>query len=78
MTPATILLIVQGIQAAISAAPAAVEIVAKAKEFISALFSANAITKAQQDALHAHIDSLQALALAGVVPSHWQVQPDPA
>lgn len=71
-------LIIQIVQAAIAAAPSAVDIVAKGKAMIDALFTAQLITKAQQDATHAHLDSLQALALSGIIPPHWQVQPDPA
>lgn len=77
MSPATILLLIQGIEAAIAAAPKAMDVITKAKDFITAMFTAGAISKAQQDALHLRIDSMQALALAGVIPDHWQVQPDP-
>jgi hypothetical protein len=70
-------LILQGIQAAISAAPGVIDIVNKGKALISALFTAKVITKQMQDALHAHIDSIDAMVQAGIVPNSWQVQPDP-
>ncbi len=78
MNPATITLIIQGIEAAIAAAPGVVEVAQKAKDFISSLFTANLITKDVQDALHAHVDAVSKMAEAGVIPNHWQVQPDPA
>jgi hypothetical protein len=78
MTPATILLLIQGIQAAIAAAPQAIAVAQKAKDLVSALFTANAITKEQQDALHAHIDGLALLSAQGIIPPHWKVEADPA
>ncbi len=77
MPAATILLIIQAIQAAIAAAPGVVDLVEKAKTFIDGLFTAKLITADQQTAMKNHVDSLQALALAGIVPPHWKVEPDP-
>ena len=74
MNPAIIL---QLIQAVLSAAPQVAELVVKAKDLIAALFTAKVITKAQQDAMHLHIDALAALHAAGIVPPAWQVEPDP-
>ena len=71
------LIILQLIQAVLVAAPQAVELVAKAKDLITALFTAKVITKAQQDAMHLHIDALAALNAAGIIPPAWQVDPDP-
>ena len=71
------LIVLQLIQAVLVAAPQAVELVAKAKELITALFTAKVITKEQQDAMHLHIDALAALHAAGIVPPAWQVEPDP-
>lgn len=78
MTPATLLLIVQGIQAAISAAPSVVDIAIRAKDFIASLFRAGLITKERQDAVHAHVDAYQAALLSGQEPPHWQVEADPS
>ena len=78
MKPSTLALIMQGLQAAITAAPAVTELVTKAKDFISTLFSKGLISKAQQDALHAHVDSVAAMAKEGIIPPHWQVEADPA
>lgn len=78
MNPAIILQILQAIYAAMSAAPTVIEIANKGKELISALFSAKAISKEVQDALHASIDARAALHAAGVVDPAWTVEPDPA
>jgi len=72
-----IAIIIAGIQAAIAAAPGVIDIVAKAKDLITSLFTAKVIDKAQQDALHQHIDSIAALVASGIVPAHWTVEPDP-
>ena len=77
MNPATILLVVQGIQAAVAAAPQVAEIVTKAKDFIASLFGAGLITKAQQDAMAAHVDAVCEAALNGQEPPQWLVEPDP-
>lgn len=70
--------IITGIRLAIQAAPQAVDILKKAKAFITSLFSAGLITKEEQQRAHDHLDALQAAALAGEVPPHWQVDPDPS
>lgn len=78
MNPAAILLIIQGVQAALAAAPQAIAVAEKAKELIDALFGAKLITAEQQQATKSHIDSIVAMAQAGIIPSHWLVRPDPA
>jgi predicted RNA-binding protein associated with RNAse of E/G family len=78
MDPATILLIIQGIQAAISAAPVVEAIVVQGKNFITSLFEAGLISKATQDAAHAHVDAYCAAALAGQEPPQWTVEADPS
>ena len=77
MDPVTIGMILGGIQAIIMAAPKVVALVQKAKEMISAMFSAGLITKEIQDKLHAHIDEISRAAIAGEIPPAWQVEPDP-
>jgi len=77
MDPVTIGLIISALQAAIVAAPKAMNVVVKAKEFIGALGGSAAITKAQQDAVFAHLDSISGLVQAGIVPASWQVEEDP-
>lgn len=69
--------IMSAIQLAISAAPQVVKLYEQAKTFISALFSAGVITKADQDALHAHIDAIQKAVENGEVPPSWQIEKDP-
>lgn len=76
MQIAAILGIIQGIQMAIALAPKVVEIVTAGKNLITSLFSAGLITKEQQDAIHAHLDSYAALWAAGI-PVHWTIEPDP-
>lgn len=77
MNPITLGLIVQGIMAAVAAAPTVVEVVTKAKDVITALFTAKQITKAQQDAIHQQVDAICALAEAGALPGYWRVEADP-
>jgi hypothetical protein len=78
MNPATILLIIQGVQAAIAAAPQVVEVAQKGKDFITSLFTAGLISKDQQDKIHAHVDAVCAAALAGQELPEWTVEADPA
>jgi len=78
MSVAGILLFIQGLNAAISAAPKVIEVVQKAKDFITALFTAGAISKERQDALHLAVDARAALAAAGIVDPAWTVEADPA
>jgi hypothetical protein len=74
---AAIPLIIQGVQLAIAAAPQVEAIAKSAKDFFSSLFSAGLISKATQDALHAHVDACQAAALSGTVPPEFTVEADP-
>jgi hypothetical protein len=76
----TALAIVQLAQAALSAASSKefAEIIGSLKGLLGTLFRAGLVTKAEQDATAAYLDSVQDLVTAGVVPPHWQVQPDPA
>jgi hypothetical protein len=76
MPPATLLLIIQGIEAAIEAAPKVVEVVSKSKDLVTALFTAKLIPKETQDAIHLHIDARAALVAQGITPLHWTVEPD--
>lgn len=75
--PASILAILQGFELAMAAAPKVVELVKQAKKFFADLFSAGLITKAQQDAVFLRIEAHWAMVQAGIVPQHWQVEPDP-
>jgi hypothetical protein len=75
--PAVIPLIISAIQAAIAAAPQVAKVVAGAKAWISSLFAGGIITAEQQDALHAHVDSIAALNATGIRPAAWTVEPDP-
>lgn len=68
---------ISAIQLAIAAAPQVVDIVEKAKAFITSLFNAGLISKATQDAIHAHVDAYQAAALAGTPPPEFTVEADP-
>ena len=78
MSPATVLLILQLMQAIIAAAPSVAEGIIKAKKALEAWFTAGILTKAEQDRLSAGVDALGVLAALGVPPPHWAVEPDPA
>jgi hypothetical protein len=69
--------IIAGVQAAINAAPQIEAIVTSAKAWFTSLFEGGLITIAQQKAIHDHIDSISAMAKAGIVLPHWQVEQDP-
>lgn len=78
MSPAEIAILIQGIQAALLAAPGVIDVANKAKALMESLFSAKAITAEQQNAVMAHVDAVALLASQGIVPKSWVVQPDPA
>ena len=78
MNSATLLLIIQAVQAAIAAAPQVADVAVKAKDFIASLFGAGLITKEQQDRIHAHVDAICAAALAGQELPEWTVEADPS
>lgn len=65
------------IQGALAAAPQIEAVITAMKDFISGLFKGGLLTQQQQDALHQYVDAVATMVKAGVVPSHWQVQPDP-
>lgn len=75
--PPIVFTVLAAIQAAIQAAPQVKAVVVKGKEFIGALFSANIITKEQQDQLFARVDEISAAFKDGKQPPHWDVEPDP-
>lgn len=64
-------------QLAIQEAPHVAELIQKAKDYFSALFGAGLITAAEQDALHARIDTIAEYARKGQIPPGWEVEPDP-
>jgi outer membrane protein TolC len=74
----TLPLILAGIQAAIQAAPGALKVIAQAKAFITSLFEAGLISKAQQDRTHSEVDAICAAMLAGQIPPELTIEPDPA
>lgn len=78
MTAAAIPIIMQGILAAIDAAPGVIEVVEKAKALITALFTAKVINADQQNILHATVDNRAATWLSGLRPPHWTVEPNPS
>ena len=80
MTPAVaalLPLILQGILAAVQAAPQVEAVIKAAKDFITSLVASKVIPASLQDPLHAYVDSHAALAAAGIVPLGWGVEPDP-
>lgn len=78
MSPAAFLVVMEGIQAAIAAAPQVIDVAEKGKALVSSLFSAGVISVDTQNNAHSHIDAIQAAVQAGTVPPSWQVEPDPA
>ena len=77
MNPATVLIVLQLVQAIIAAAPSIVEGVKQAKLAIDALFSFGIIDDTIQNATKLYVDGLAAIAELGVPPPHWQVRPNP-
>lgn len=77
MTPSDLALIIQGIQAALVAAPAVIAIAERGKDFIRSLFDAGLITIDQQNAVFAHVDAICDAALNSEELPHWTVEPDP-
>jgi len=69
--------ILQGIQAALAAAPDAAKIVAEAKALFGAMFSSKLITAAEQNKLNDELDKRAASVLAGQTPPAWVARPDP-
>lgn len=47
------------------------------RDWIVALFNKGLITTEQQDALFQYVEAVCASRLAGLIPAHWSVQPDP-
>lgn len=70
--------IIQGILAAVAAAPQVEAVIAGAKALISALFEAKLITAEQQNALHGYVDTHAKLASVGITPPAWTVEADPS
>ena len=77
LNPATLALIVQGIQLAIQAAPTVISVSEHAYGLIKSLFEAGAISAEQQNAVRAHVDAIMEASLAGNEPPAWTVEPDP-
>lgn len=75
--PAIALMILQGLQAAIAAAPQIRSLVENGQALFASLFEAGLITKEQQDKLDARAEEICRAALAGEEPPHWLVEPDP-
>lgn len=77
MVAITPIVVLQIVNAILASSPKIIETVGNVKALLDALFTAKLITADQQNALMAHVDAQAALAQAGVVPDHWQVEPDP-
>lgn len=77
MTPATIALIINAFSAAITEAPAIIELADKAKDLFKTLFDKGMISAELQNKIYAHVDQVCADALAGKTPDGWTVDPDP-
>jgi len=77
LAPDVIALIVQGIQAAIKAAPAIEAVAVSARDWIASLFKAGLISAATQDRIFTHVNFVCDAALAGTEDPAWLVEPDP-
>lgn len=77
MSPAELLLVIQGIEAAIAAAPQVIDVAEKGKALIESLFIAGVISVDQQNATKSHVDAVQAAVQAGEVPPAWTMEADP-
>lgn len=73
-------LILQGLVAAMNAAPQVIEVIDSAKNLIAALFKAGVINIEQQNSLHDYVDAHAALIASGVIvpSSAWTVEPNPS
>jgi hypothetical protein len=77
MNPAVIALI-SALQGLIASAPDIIAFAAKVKLWINDMFSAGLINSEQQQVLHDRVTAIVKDALNGVVPAHWQIDPDPS
>ena len=75
--PPVAILVLNGLTAALTAAPQVVELAQKAKDFFGSMTGAGLITADQQDTLHARVDQIQQAALEGKLPPAWTVELDP-
>lgn len=78
MSPETLALLIQGISAAIKAAPMAVALAVKAKDFVASLVHHGIISVEQQDKINAHFDELSAAVESGTPPPEFTVEANPS
>lgn len=78
MNAAGILLIIQGIQAALTAAPQIEALAEEARKWLAALFEAGVITAEVQNQLDAHVTEVVKAVLEGNPPPEFTVEPDPS
>jgi hypothetical protein len=77
MNPAVIA-VMAAIQSLIASAPDIIAFAAKVKGWINDMFTAGLINSEQQQALNDRVTAIVKDALNGVVPAHWQIDPDPS
>lgn len=75
--PPIAILVLNGLTAALTAAPQITELVVKAKDFFASLAGNGLITAEQQDQVDARIDQIVEAAKQGRLPASWDVEPDP-
>jgi hypothetical protein len=73
----TAIIVLNGLTAALTAAPQVTILVQKAKDFFTTMAGEGLITKDQQDALHNRVDQIVEAAAEGRLPAAWSVEPDP-
>lgn len=76
LAPATLALIIQGVQAIIAAAPGIIAVAEKAKEFFANLFAAGLIDADTQNRINSNVDAWCEAALNGTLGPAWDVEPD--
>jgi len=78
MSPAVLALAVQAFQALLAEAPQIEGLATDIKNFFQNLFNKGLISSAQQNQVHAHVDSVCAAILAGQEPPEFKVEADPS
>lgn len=75
--PPIAIIVLNGLTAALTAAPQVTALAEKAKDFFKSMTGGGLISSEQQDALDARVDQIVESALLGKLPPQWSVEPDP-
>ena len=66
------------LNAVVAAAPTIEQGIEKGEKLIQALFTSEVIDIAQQNALNSHINSMEEMVAAGIIPDYLKVEADPS